>query len=71
MIAAHLKPRHLGKKFRAKADGAPAALEGGLSDYDIKKNRGGAPIAVFVWINGQATELRPDSTITPIEGATI
>lgn len=71
MIAQHLKPKHIGRQFRARADGAPLAVEGGLSDYALKKNRDGKLVAVIVWINGQDIELRPDSSITPIEGAEI
>lgn len=68
MIAAHLKPHHLGQKFRAKADGQKNALSGGLSDYAVYKNRSGVPLKVYVWINGGSAILRPDSTVTPIQG---
>lgn len=68
MIAQHLKPQHLGKKFRAKADGQRDTLEGGLSDYHVKKTRSGVPLEVLVWINGRSAILRPDSIITPVQG---
>lgn len=67
MIAQHLQPKHLGKQFRAKADGRRAALSGGLSDYVIRKNRSGVHVEVVVYINGRSAILRPDSIITPIE----
>jgi len=67
MMAINLKPKHIGGKFRAKADGAPMALQGGLSDYALVKNRG-KTTAVVVWINGHSLRLRPDATITPVEG---